>query len=379
MINRESRKNKNEMEENKHSDEGLINADLVQEINLSENEIEEKTKDISKIMKYKISVENIQRKIDTVESINSKNNQYSKKSQIIVISRKRPRDDDLEGLKINENSKSRIDFDFSNSDSKNSFKKIKFDNMINFNISKKIENLDINFDNLTEERRENNIKASEQKIKNRNLKNFNEPKCKMCSQCKTNSDLYKNYYPIEIPSDYSTKIKKDDYESKIEESRKQISECRQLKFLERRKLLNKDILNDFSAIQHNYNKLFGDFKIINEVKEKDKIIIVNRNLSDKKAIEEFFETNMKEKPEMQVYECSDNFNDSDIMNLVIQNERENVVLDGELGSESDYNPLLDYDSNREDNIHNDYPDEIEDDDDFYDYDNLYDNNYYEDL
>ena len=40
MINIESRKNKNEREENKNSDEVLLSFDLHQEINLNENEIE---------------------------------------------------------------------------------------------------------------------------------------------------------------------------------------------------------------------------------------------------------------------------------------------------------------------------------------------------
>ena len=241
--------------------------------------------------------------------------------------------------------------------------------MINYDISNKLENLNIQ---ESQNDTSKDIKSGIE-FKNRIIKNFKESKCKLCTPHYSNENIYNNYYPLEVPDDYSSKFKHENLASKIENTRRQISECRQLKFMEKRKLLSKENLSkEFSEIKSNYKKIFGeDFKIIKE-NDEDKMIIVNSNPVDKREIEAFFDTNMKIKPELQIYECSNTFNESDILNFVLQKENENIVQEGELESDSDYNQDIDYDSNREDNSCNDYPDEGDDYDDE-DYYNPYDN------
>lgn len=353
------------------------------EINLNENE-SDKEDDFLKNenkhnlnRKYKINPGNIQKRNQIQEIKPIDFIEYTKKSQIIVISRKREREGDSKKIHINNSireldknkiliSKDELTF--------NPHKKFKIDKIINNDISYKLDNLNINNQQSKPVTILDN--HSEIIIKNRNYKNFNESKCKIYSTHDVVKNIYHNYYPSEIPDDYSLKLKQNNFDTILEDKRTHISERRQLKFMEKRKISSRqNISNDFSDIKKNYNKVFGeDFHIINE-KNEDKMIIVNRNPIDKKEIEAFFETNLQNMPELQIYECSNNFNESDILNFVIQKENEKIVLDGELDSDSEYNQEIDYDSNREDNSCNDYPDEGDDfdDDDYYNpYDNEYD-------
>ena len=350
MNNIESIENRNVIEERKNSHLSIDKIYKQDEISLNENDSDRKEENLKTNKKFKINFENIQRKNKNLENNLKQSIESSSKSQVIVISRKRKREEDpqLQNLK---GKQSEIE---STILSINPNKKFKIEKIDKNDISYKLDKLKI-----YEPATEMSIgKKSDIKIPNRKLKSFNQ--CRTCSSDVSKRNLYNNYFPVDVPTDYSSKTKQAHFDSKLDDIRNQLSERRHLKFMEKRKISSKQTFsNEFRDVKGNCNKFFENYRIIDD-NDDEKLIIINRNPIDKKDIKAFLESNMEMMPELKIFECSNNMTESDILNIIA---KEDVVLDGELQSDSDLNDELDYDSNREDNSDNDYPDEVDDEND----------------
>jgi hypothetical protein len=406
-IKKKNKTRKYSSEKNK-SDDYDADADLSNQINLRETDNEDfrsnnahntefnnlsnfsdkyskSHQNQTKKLKYNVNLKNIERINKSVENnLNSKSPSSkitsTSKAQVIVISRKRQREDDTENeIKDLMNSK------LTNFDNQtNPYKKIKLDLSSSesitesdklLSLSQKLTNLNLNL-NFTDHTLNRQDSTNTNKIKDRNIKIFSSKandKCTLCNHddgYKHNEDsIYRNFYPtLTTTNSLTSNLTSDSHAQSIEKTSTQFSQVRQLKFLEKRNLLSRNLLStEFGGeIKNLYTKLHGECKVVNNT--KDKIVILNPKPMTEQEIQNLINSQTDKKDmsyfvmDIDTEKCK---NDDEIMRQVNIYE-ENLVADANLSEDSRENPELDYDSNREDNSCNDYPDE-EDSEDEYDH------------
>lgn len=178
----------------------------------------------------------------------------------------------------------------------------------------------------------------------------------------TNSNLFKNFYPVEIPPDYWTHLKEEAQCENMNALSQKLSKCRQFKFLEKRGLVDRDTCKEFAEIKSMYSKYFGEARII---QRNEDIVIINNN-QNKRNLEEFLESDTMKRNRLsyKVYELDKNMTeltDLDYLNHIkaLEKSSDDLVMDS--GNDSDSNNPIDddIDSNDENNPNFDYPDEEE--------------------
>lgn len=195
-------------------------------------------------------------------------------------------------------------------------------------------------------------------------------------------DIYKNYYPIikdedenkngsivenisykgSLFSNATNNLKKSNISQTQEKMHSDLTECRQLKFMERRALLSRETLVNF---KNTYERIFGEAKFFRPQNKDHEMIIINDNTKlSKEQINEFLkESHDTRNLTCEIFEIdkkciTDGITYEQCLKLIQDQDLVSEVL-----SESDDNREDDYDSNVEDNPNNDYPDEFSDEED----------------
>lgn len=296
-----------------------LNLDLEQEIVLNDsNEKIEK--------KYRINFNNIKRNKDIDE-----------KTQIIVIHKKRKRN---ENMLLN-------DFlDVSDKGITISTKKKKFD--------------------IADQLNKLNLNSLEKKVKNSNNDNKNTQTNITELHCKSTSvDIFDEYNKFHSQETLANTIQKD---YKVERMNNQIKELvnqREKNMNEKRKQIKeKSAYMGFSEIKDNFNKCFGDANKM--IDTQDNLIIVNKNNAiDRNEMKDFFNKYINDQNvTCKLYEldkkviATNTFTtEEDYLRFLAEYKGDELVLDNEENSNSENNKELDYDSNAEDNSNYDYPEE----------------------
>jgi hypothetical protein len=186
-------------------------------------------------------------------------------------------------------------------------------------------------------------------LDNNNLKNI-QPQL---------NNIYKNYYPQQIKEEFFKKEKNEKINKDLDKSLDNLKQCRQLKFLEKRKLLTREKLNrQFQEYKTQYEKLFGTADLSKPTVNNQFVILNNKRKLNKEEINNFLgKISNDNEMECEIYEINKadvnkDTRPDDLLSLIKQ-EQNQLLTESEDKSDEE----LDIDSNCENNPNNEYPDE----------------------